>query len=310
MTTITAAMVKELREKTGVGMMDCKKALTENNGDMDAAIDWLRTKGLSKAAKKADRIAAEGLVGVTADGKSGAVVEVNSETDFVARNEKFQEMVAAISKLSQEAGGDTAKLMAMSFPGTSDTVEAYVKEMIATIGENMTVRRAATLSVENGIVSDYVHNKISDGLGKIGVLVALESTGDAAKLADFGRQLAMHIAAASPLALTPDELDQAAIEKERAIYVEQGKESGKPPEIVEKMVEGRLRKEFFQQVVLMQQAFVIDGKTKIEDAVKTAEKDVGAPIKITGFIRYGLGEGIEKAADDFAAEVAAAAGTN
>ncbi len=308
MTAITAAMVKDLREKTGVGMMDCKKALAETDGDMDAAIDWLRKKGLSKAAKKADRIAAEGLIGVASGDKTGAVVEVNSETDFVARNDKFQGMVTTIAKLGLETGGDVEKLQAATYPGSSDTVDAYLKEMIATIGENMTLRRAASLSVTDGIVADYVHNKVADGLGKIGVLVALESTGDKAKLAEFGRQLAMHIAAAAPLALTPDELDQAAIDKERAIYIEQAKAEGKPPEIAEKMVEGRLRKEFFQQVVLMQQTYVLDGKAKVESAVQTAEKDVGAPIKVTGFVRYSLGEGIEKQEGDFAAEVAAAAG--
>ncbi|MEL7049021.1 MAG: translation elongation factor Ts [Pseudomonadota bacterium] len=308
MTTITASMVKELREKTGVGMMDCKKALNENGGDMDAAIDWLRKKGLSKAAKKADRVAAEGLVGITTDGAKGAVVEVNSETDFVARNDQFQDMVAKITDLAMGADGETAKLLAEAYPGTSGTVEDYVKEMIATIGENMTVRRTATLSVGDGIVAGYVHNKVTDGLGKIGVLVALESTGDASKLADFGRQLAMHVAAANPLALTPDELDQTVIEKERAIYAEQAKASGKPENIIEKMVEGRLRKEFFQQVVLLQQTYVLDGKASVEAAVKTAEKDIGAPIKIAGFERFELGAGIEKKEDDFAAEVAAAAG--
>ncbi|MEO1206208.1 MAG: translation elongation factor Ts [Pseudomonadota bacterium] len=308
MTTITASMVKELREKTGVGMMDCKKALNETGGDMEAAIDWLRKKGLSKAAKKADRIAAEGLVGVTTDGNKGAVAEVNSETDFVARNEKFQDMVAKITEIALANDGDAAKILGATYPGTSETVEDHVKEMIATIGENMTVRRAATLSVGEGIVAGYVHNKAADGLGKIGVLVALESSGDAAKLAEFGRQLAMHVAAATPLALTPDELDQTVIEKERAIYAEQAKASGKPDEIIAKMVEGRLRKEFFQQVVLLQQTYVLDGKASVEAAVKTAEKDIGAPIKIAGFERFELGAGIEKKEDDFAAEVAAAAG--
>ena len=310
MTTISASMVKELRTTTGAGMMDCKQALTESNGDVEAAVDWLRKKGLSKAAKKSDRVAAEGLVGVTSDGKSGSVVEVNSETDFVARNEQFQDMVREIAQLGISTDGDVDKLQSMEFPGKSATVEAHLKEMIATIGENMTIRRSAKLSVNDGVVSDYIHNKVTDGLGKIGVLVALESTGDSEKLAQFGRQLAMHIAAAAPLALTPDELDTTAIEKERAIYLEQAKETGKPQEIIEKMVEGRLRKEFFQQVVLPQQTFVIDGKASVEQATKAAEKEVGAPIKITGFVRYGLGEGIEKKEDDFAAEVAAVAGTS
>ncbi len=308
MTTISASMVKQLRETTGAGMMDCKQALTESGGDVDGAVDWLRKKGLSKAAKKSDRVAAEGLIGVASDGKSGAIVEVNSETDFVARNVQFQDMVRVIVKLGIKAEGDVEKLLAMPYPDKSHSVDDQLKEAIATIGENMTVRRTAVLSVENGIVADYIHNKVADGLGKIGVLVALESTGDVEKLAAFGRQLAMHIAAAAPLALSVDELDTDAIEKERAIYLDQAKESGKPPEIIQKMVEGRLRKEFFQQVVLPQQTFVIDGKACVEKATKSAEADVGAPIKITGFVRYGLGDGIEKEEDDFAAEVAAAAG--
>ena len=309
MTAISASLVKELREKTGVGMMDCKKALIENDGEMEAAIDWLRKKGLSKAAKKADRVAAEGLVGVKSDGKTGAVVEINSETDFVARNEQFQRMVGEITELALSTGGDLDKLLAAKMGRKSMSVEDYVREMVATIGENMTVRRTAALSVEEGVVSAYVHNKSADGMGKIGVLVALESSGDKDKLADFGRQLAMHVAAASPLALLPEELDGEVIGRERAIYSEQAKASGKPPEIIEKMVEGRLRKEFFQQVVLMQQTFVIDGKATVEQAVKMSEKSIGAPVKVVGFVRYALGEGIDKQDDDFAAEVAAAAGS-
>lgn len=308
--TITAAKVKELREKTGVGMMDCKKALAENDGDMEAAIDWLRAKGLSKAAKKADRVASEGLVGIVVDGTKGAAVEVNSETDFVARNDQFQEMVASVAKLALDSDGNTEKLMAMEFPGKSMSVEDYVKEAIATIGENMSVRRAATLSVDEGVVAGYVHNKVDDGLGKIGVLVALKSSADADKLNEFGRQLAMHVAATNPLALTPDDLDPEAIEKERAIYTEQAEASGKPAEIVAKMVEGRLRKEFFQQAVLLQQVFVLDGKASVQKALDAASKEAGAPIEIAGFVRFALGEGIEKKEDDFAAEVAAAAGGN
>ena len=310
MTTITASMVKDLREKTGVGMMDCKKALNENDGNVDAAIDWLRAKGLSKAAKKSDRVAAEGLVGVIASGKQGAAAEVNAETDFVARNDQFQDMVRNITSLAPEAAGDTTKLLAMTYPGKSDTVEAVITESIATIGENMTLRRSAVVDVAEGVVADYVHNKESDGLGKIGVLVGLESSGDTDKLMAFGRQIAMHVAAAAPLALTPDELDQDVIEKERAIYLEQAQASGKPQEIIEKMVEGRLRKEYFQQVVLMQQTYVVDGKATVEQAVKAFEKEIGSPVKISKFIRYALGEGIEKKEDDFAAEVAAAAGAN
>ena len=310
MRTITASMVKDLREKTGAGMMDCKQALSESNGDVDAAVDWLRAKGLSKAAKKSDRVAAEGLIGVTASATKGAVVEVNAETDFVARNDQFQEMVRNITSLTPEVGADVAGLLSATYPGKSVTVEDQIKEAIATIGENMTLRRAAVVEVSEGVVAPYVHNKIADDLGKIGVLVALESSGDKEKLMAFGRQLAMHVAAAAPLALTSDELDAETIDKERAIYLEQAQASGKPQEIIEKMVEGRLRKEYFQQVVLLQQTFVIDGKASVEQAVKEAEKDIGAPIKITRFERFALGEGIEKKEDDFAAEVAAAAGTN
>lgn len=308
MTTITAALVKELRDKTGAGMMDCKAALTENSGDMEAAVDWLRKKGLAKAAKKAGRVAAEGLIGVTTSGKLGAVVEVNSETDFVARNPQFQSMVRDITGLATKAGGNVDKLAGATYPGKSITVDAYVKEMIATIGENMGVRRTAVLEIGQGVIADYIHNKAGDGLGKMGILVALESTGDATQVAEFGRQIAMHIAASNPLAVTAEELDQAVIEKERQIYLEQAKESGKPQDIIEKMVEGRLRKEFLQQVVLLQQVFVLDGKATVAQAVEAKAKEIGAPIKIKAFVRYALGEGIEKKDEDFAAEVAAAAG--
>jgi elongation factor Ts len=311
MTTITAGLVKELRDKTGAGMMDCKAALTETKGDIESAVDWLRKKGLSKAANKAGRIAAEGLIGVTSKDNAGAIVEVNSETDFVARNEQFQDMVRSIASLASKAGGDLDKLLALPFPGKSLSVADYVKEMVATIGENMSVRRTAALSVGTGTVSEYVHNKVAEGLGKIGVLVALESTGDKAGLASLGRQLCLHIAAANPAAITDKDLDPALIERERSVYTEQAKASGKPPEIAAKMVEGRLRKEFFQQVVLMQQTFLGaggDGKQTVEQVVKAAEKTVGAPIKVAKFARYALGEGIDKKDDDFAAEVAKAAG--
>ncbi|HWB47091.1 MAG TPA: translation elongation factor Ts [Hyphomicrobiaceae bacterium] len=311
MTTITASMVKALRDKTGAGMMDCKTALTETGGDMEQSIDWLRKKGLSKAAKKADRVAAEGLIGIVAKGNAGAMVEVNSETDFVARNEQFQDMVRKIAQLAPEARGDLARLLGMKVPGTASTVEAYVQEMIATIGENMSVRRTAEVSVGKGVVADYVHNKAADGLGKIGVLVGLESTGDAAQLAALGRQLAMHVAAASPAAVTAEELDPALIERERGVYTEQAQASGKSADIIAKMVEGRLRKEFFQQVVLLQQTFLGaggDGKATVEQTVKAAEKSIGAPIKIAKFVRFALGEGIEKKDEDFAAEVRRAAG--
>jgi len=310
MTTISASLVKELRDKTGAGMMDCKTALTESKGDVEHAVDWLRKKGLSKAANKAGRVAAEGLIGVTAKDKAGAMVEVNSETDFVARNAQFQDLVRKIAGQAPQAKGDLATLLAMPYPGKSVTIGDYVKEMVATIGENMSVRRTVAMSVGDGRVADYVHNKVADGLGKIGVLVALESEGDKAALADFGRQLAMHIAAANPAAVTADELDPALIERERAVYTEQAKASGKSAEIAAKMVEGRLRKEFFQQVVLLQQTFLGaggDGKATVEQVLKGAEKTAGAAIKITKFARYALGEGVDKKDGDFAAEVAAMA---
>ncbi|GAK44541.1 translation elongation factor Ts [Tepidicaulis marinus] len=306
MADITAGMVKELREKSGAGMMDCKTALTETGGDMDAAVDWLRTKGLAKAAKKAGRVAAEGLVGVVAEGNSGALVEVNSETDFVARNENFQKMVTAIAETAKEAGGDLDKLLAATYPGSSKSVQDYVTEAIGTIGENMTVRRTAAISVDNGVVVPYVHNQVVPGLGKIGVLVALESAGDKDKLAELGKQIAMHVAATSPLALSPEDLDADIVERERAVLIAEAKESGKPDNIIEKMIEGRIRK-FYQEVVLLAQTFVIDGENTVEQAVKKAEGDIGAPVSVVGFVRYTLGEGIEKEEADFAAEVAAAA---
>jgi elongation factor Ts len=311
MTAISAGQVKQLRDKTGAGMMDCKTALTETQGDMEQAVDWLRKKGLSKAATKAGRVAAEGLVGVAVTDKTGAIVEVNSETDFVARNDKFQDMVRKIGAVAAKAGGDLAKLLAMPFPGSAGSVENHVKDMVATIGENMSVRRTATLSVPEGAVADYVHNKAADGLGKIGVLVALESKGEPKAIGALGRQLAMHIAAASPAAVTADELDPALIARERAIYTEQATASGKAPDIVAKMVEGRLRKEFYQQVVLLQQTFLGaggDGKQTVDQVLQEAAKKLGAPVRIAKFVRYALGEGIDKKDDDFAAEVAKAAG--
>jgi elongation factor Ts len=311
MTAISAGQVKQLRDKTGAGMMDCKTALTETQGDMEQAVDWLRKKGLSKAATKAGRVAAEGLVGVAVTDKTGAIVEVNSETDFVARNDKFQDMVRKIGAVAAKAGGDLAKLLAMPFPGSAGSVENHVKDMVATIGENMSVRRTATLSVPEGAVADYVHNKAADGLGKIGVLVALESKGEPKAIGALGRQLAMHIAAASPAAVTADELDPALIARERAIYTEQATASGKSADIVAKMVEGRLRKEFYQQVVLLQQTFLGaggDGKQTVDQVLQEAAKKLGAPVRIAKFVRYALGEGIDKKDDDFAAEVAKAAG--
>ncbi len=311
MSNITAAMVKELREKTGVGMMDCKTALNECDGDMNAAIDWLRTKGLAKAAKKAGRVAAEGLVAVAVDntgpGGKAAVVELNSETDFVARNAQFQELIAAIADLALGVDGDLEALNAAPFPGADVTVGEHITNMIATIGENLTLRRAAGLKVEKGVVASYVHSQVVPHCGKIGVLVALESEGDRGKLEALGKQLAMHIAALAPLALDSDSLPADLVAKERAVITEQARESGKPEAIVEKVVNGRMRK-YFQDVTLLAQTFVIDGETPVEKVVKQAEADIGAPVRIAGFVRFALGEGIEKKAEDFAAEVAAAAG--
>lgn len=304
---ITASMVKELREKTGVGMMDCKKALAENNGDIEEAIDWLRTKGLAKAAKKAGRVAAEGLVGVASSGAKAAVIELNSETDFVARNDAFQALVRNIASVALTVGSDVDALNKADYPGGNRSIEAEITDAIATIGENMTLRRAASLQVENGVVASYIHNAIADGIGKIGVLVALESTGDVEKLNAFGRQVAMHIAAVNPLAVSSDELDQEIVERERAVYADQAKASGKPDNIVEKMVEGRIRK-YYEEVVLLSQTFVIDGENTVEKAVELAAKDIGAPVKIKAFERFVLGDGIEKEEEDFAAEVAALSG--
>ncbi len=305
MANITASMVKELRQKTGAGMMDCKTALMENGGDMAQAIDWLRTKGLSKAAKKADRVAAEGLVAVAVDGGKGALVEVNSETDFVARNEIFQNLVRKISQVAVSLGGDEAAVRSAEFPGAGKSIEAHVTEMVGTIGENMSFRRSVGLTANPGVVASYIHNATADGLGKIGVLVALKSDGDAEKLAALGKQIAMHVAATSPLALKDSDLDPAVVAKEREALIAEAKESGKPDNIIEKMVDGRIRK-FYQEVVLTQQAFVINPDVTVEKAIKEAEADVGAPIEIVGFERFALGEGIEKEETDFAAEVAAA----
>jgi len=296
MAEITAALVKELREKSGAGMMDCKKALTETSGDVEAAVDWLRKKGLSAAAKKAGRVAAEGLVGVVSNGTEGAVVEVNAETDFVGRNETFQKFVDRTSKLALTAEGDVAKM--------STEVQGELTQLIATIGENMSLRRAKKLKVGQGVVASYVHTPVTPTLGKIGVLVALESAGDPAKLNAFGKQLAMHVAATNPQSVSVAELDPASVERERAVLTDQAAGSGKTPEIVAKMVEGRLRK-FYQDVVLLEQTFVIDGETKVAKALEAAGKDAGAPVKVAGIARFQLGEGIEKKESDFAAEVAA-----
>jgi elongation factor Ts len=307
MAEITAALVKDLREKTGAGMMDCKKALAETNGDLDAAIDWLRKKGLSAAAKKAGRVAAEGLVAVAIKDNKGAIVEVNAETDFVARNPQFQALASGIATVALTAGDDVATLEAAAFPGTGRNVKDEVTQAIATIGENMTLRRAKTLSVDGGVVVAYVHSALADGLGKLGVLVGLKSTGKRDVLEQIGKQLAMHIAAANPQSLSTKDLDQSLVERERTVLTEQAAGSGKPADIIAKMVEGRIRK-FYQEVVLLEQTFVIDGETQVGKAVEKAAKDAGAPIEVTGFVRFQLGEGIEKKADDFAAEVAKMAG--
>ncbi len=306
MANITASMVKELRDSTGAGMMDCKAALKETDGDMEAAVDWLRTKGLSKAAKKSGRVAAEGLVAVAVEGTRGVALEVNSERDFVARNEGFQEMVTGIAGVAAATGGDFEALKSAEFPGAGKSVEEHVTAMVGTIGENMNLRRSDSLEVGSGAVAAYVHNQAAPGLGKIGVLVALESTGDAAKLNELGRQIAMHVAATNPLAVTEADLDQAVVEKEREVLSAEARESGKPEEIIGKMVEGRIRK-FYEEVVLSKQAFVINPDNTVEKAIKNAEGNVGAPITLKGFKRFELGEGIEKEEADFAAEVAAAA---
>jgi len=308
MAEVTAATVKELRERTGAGMMDCKKALAETSGDMEAAVDWLRAKGLAAAAKKAGRTAAEGLVGVAVEGTRGAAVEVNSETDFVARNDQFQDFVRNVAKLALDSGSDIEALSNAAYPG-GGTVAEKLTNNIATIGENQSLRRAAVLTVNQGAVVSYVHNAAAPGLGKIGVLVALESTAPAETLQALGKQLAMHVAAANPLALTGDALDPALIERERAIAIEKAKESGKPQNIAEKMVEGGLAK-FRKESALLSQLFVMDNKTPVADVVASIAKEAGAGIEVTAFVRFQLGEGIEKKQEDFAAEVAAAAGTN
>jgi elongation factor Ts len=290
MANITAQLVKTLREQTGVGMMDCKAALSETDGDLTAAVDWLRAKGLSKAAKKAGRVAAEGLVVAVVDGPVGALAEINAETDFVARNEQFQEMVRTVGKIALAHKGDVE----------------HIAEMVGTIGENMTLRRAAALSVSHGAVAAYVHNAVSDGLGRIGVIVALESAGDPQKLSALGRQIAMHVAAATPLSVGVDDLDPGVVAREKAILVEQARESGRPENIIEKMVEGRMRK-FHEESVLLEQTFVIDGERRVAKVIEDAAKELGKPIALAGFVRMALGEGVEREESDFAAEVAAAA---
>jgi elongation factor Ts len=303
--SISASQVKELREISGAGMMDCKTALTETNGDMEAAVDWLRAKGISKADKKAGRTAAEGLVGVATNGKKSVVVEVNSETDFVARNDAFQDIVRNVANVALGTDGATATVAAATYPSSGKSIVDTIKDAVGTIGENLSFRRSAALSVNEGVVATYIHNGVSDGLGKLGVLVAIETAGNADAANAFGRQVAMHVAATNPLALTAAEVDPAAVEREKAVFTESARQSGKPENIIEKMVEGRLRK-FYEEVVLLSQAFVINPDLTVEAALKDAEKAIGAPAKITAFVRFALGEGIEKEETDFAAEVAAA----
>ena len=305
MAKISAPMVKELREKTGAGMLDCKAALDETDGSVESAVGWLRKKGLSKAAKKAGRIAADGLIGVALAGPKGVLVEVNSETDFVARNEQFQGLVKMIAQVALEVGADVEKVKAAKAGNV--TIETAISDAIATIGENMTLRRAATLEVGKGVVSSYIHNAVIEGAGKMGVIVSLESTGKTDELAILGRQLAMHVAAANPQALDPAGLDPALVKREKDVLADKYRQQGKPENVIEKIVESGL-KTYYKEVCLLEQAFIHDSGKSVAQAVKEAEGKVGAPVKITGFVRYALGEGIEKQESDFAAEVAAASG--
>jgi elongation factor Ts len=304
---ITATMVKELREKTGAGMMDCKAALSETAGDSEAAVDWLRKKGLSKAAKKADRVAAEGLIGTALSANKGVLVEVNSETDFVARNDLFQGLVKMIADVALDAGADVEKILAARI-GDRTTADA-ITETVAKVGENMTLRRAAGLAVGKGAVASYMHNSPGDGLGRIGVIVALESTGSADELKALGRQVAMHVASANPQAVDSTGLTASAIERERGVLADKAKAQGKPANVVEKIVESGL-KTFYKEVCLLDQPFIFDDKKSVAQALKESEGKVGAPITVAGFLRFALGEGIERPAGDFGGEVAALAGTH
>jgi len=307
MAEITASLVKELRDKTGAGMMDSKAALVETKGDLEAAVDWLRKKGLAKAAKKSGRVAAEGLIGAVVDKNKGVLVEVNSETDFVARNEQFQGLVKLIAQVALHNSTDVEKLKSVKMGGA--TVEEAIASAISTIGENMTLRRAASLSVGEGAIGSYVHSSVTDGLGKIGVLVGLESKGKADVLAEIGRKVAMHVAAANPQAVDVSGLDKTTIERERGVLADKARASGKPDNVVEKIVESGL-KTFYKEVTLTEQAFVHDPSKSVAQALKEVEGQAGAPIKISGFVRYALGEGVEKQESDFAAEVAAATKSN
>ena len=303
MAEITSALVKELREKTGAGMMDCKKALVETAGELDDAVDWLRKKGLAAAAKKSGRVAAEGLIAVACEGTKGAIVEVNAETDFVGKNDQFQEFARTTAGIAIQTQGDLEALKKMDYPDKAKTVEEELTHLIATIGENMSLRRSGFLDVSEGVVVSYIHNAVAPHLGRLGVLVALESAAPQDKLESLAKQLAMHVAATNPSSLNVDSLNPEEIDRERDIIREQALASGKPAEFIDKMIEGRLRK-FYEEVVFEEQSFVIDGKTKVKDVVAAASKDLGSPIKLVGFIRFGLGEGIEKETADFASEVA------
>lgn len=307
MTEISPTLVKTLREKTGAGMMDCKKALVEAAGDLEAAVDWLRKKGLAAAAKKAGRVASEGLVAVSAGDKAAAVVEINAETDFVARNPQFQSLCATVAQIACEHANDVESLKSAAYPGEGATVDAAITQAIAVIGENMSLRRMTRLSVSQGVVSSYCHAAVAPGLGKIGVLVALESAADHDKLQELGKKIAMHVAAAVPQALKIADVDSSALDRERAVLEEQARASGRPEEVIQKMVEGRIRK-YYEEVVLLEQIYVVDGKTKIADVVAQAAKEFGTDVQLTSFARFALGEGIEKEESDFAAEVQAQAG--
>ena len=303
----SASMVKELRIKSGAGMMDCKKALQETDGNIEEAIDWLRKQGLSAVAKKSGRVAAEGLIGITVKNNIGSIIEINSETDFVARNELFQNFVSTCSELAIKCNQDISLLKNVPYPNSDRTVDEELTHNIATIGENMNIRRSELLSISNGVIISYVHNSVKDGLGRLGVLVGIESEADQASLLTVGKQIAMHIAATSPSSLNIEDLDSDLVERERKVLIDQAIASGKPPEIAEKMVVGRMQK-FYQDVVLNEQTFVIDGETKIKDVIKKLEKDLNTKVQLSGFKKLILGEGIEVSANDFAAEVAATAG--
>ena len=308
MANIPAGMVKDLRDKTGAGMMDCKTALTETNADFELAVDWLRKKGLAKAAKKAGRTAAEGLIGIATQIDCGAIVEVNSETDFVARGGEFQNYVRKAAEQALEEEGELERLLLSPFDNGQTMAEALTA-LVAKIGENMSVRRSAGLAVSPGVVASYMHNAVAPDLGKIGVLVALESSGNIDALQRLGKQLAMHVAAANPLALTPDAVPAETIARERSIYEDQARQTGKPEGVIAKMVDGRMRK-FYEENVLLSQIFVVDGETPVSKVLENASRDVGAPVRVTGFVRFAVGEGIDKPTTDFAAEVRATAGTS